>query len=152
MINDYQDELTTTVGPPVTSKQSIVGTAGTAIIGGKVKDGGAAGDWGAGETYAARLRCVDALSGATGGLQVDIVTDSNSNLTTAPVVLATKTIPAASLVANSVFMIGLIQPGTRKRYLGVKLTPLSTNSTTGTVIVFLGNAEDSSPQNRVNSI
>jgi hypothetical protein len=152
MINDYQDELTYTAGPPATSKQTVVGNFGTAIIGGKVKDGGANGDFGAGETIAVRLRTVTALLGATGGLQCDLVTADNAGLTTNPVVLATKTLTLAQMVINSVFQLFLIPPGTRKRYLGIKLTPLTANSTAGEVIVWLANAEDSSPQNRVNNI
>jgi hypothetical protein len=151
MINDYADELTYTAGPPATSKQSIVGVAGTAIIGGKVKDGGAAGDWGAGCDYDVYLRVPTALVGATGGIQVDVVTDTAPGLATAPTVLATKTIPAASVTLNSLHYIGKIAAGTRKRYLGAKVTPLTTNSTAGEVIIGLKPC-GAGPQNRVNSL
>lgn len=137
MLIDYGDELTYTAGPPATSKQSIVGNAGTAIVGGKVKDAVAARDWAAGEALFAWLRCVTALVGATGGVQVDIVAADNAALTTNPVTLATKTIAAAALVANALISIGTLAPGSKKRYLGVKLTPLTTNSTAGEVIVGL---------------
>jgi len=124
MILDYDNELTYTAGPPATSKQSIVGTAGTAIIGGRVLDGGAAQDWAAGEVKEWFLRCVTALVGA-----------DNAGLTTNPVVIATRTIAAASLTANALIPLPSPYPGTKKRFLGVKLTPLSTNSTAGEVIV-----------------
>jgi hypothetical protein len=152
MINDYQDELTYTVGPPATSKQTIVGVAGTAIVGGKVKDGGAAGDWGAGSIMKALLRVVTAVVGATGGIQFDLVGADNALLTTNPVVLATKTIPTATLILNYVAKLFEVPAGTRKRYLGIKITPLTTNSTAGEVIVSLVPGEDAAPQDRVNSL
>lgn len=151
MLNDYMDEVTYD-STNKTSKQSVVGTAGTAIIGGKVKDGGAAGDWASGNAMKAVARTVDALVGATGGVQVDVVTDTAPGLATSPTVLATKTITAAQFTANALFEIGKLAPGTRKRYLGVKLTPLTTNSTAGSIIVWLVPDEDATPQNRVNSI
>jgi hypothetical protein len=148
-ICDYDDELTHTAGPPATSKQSIVGVAATAIVGGTVKDGGAARDWGAGELRLAFLRCVTALVGATGGVQVDIVTADNAALTTNPVVLSTRTIAAAALLANTLHALPPLAAGTRKRYLGVKLTPLATNSTAGEVIVGFMD-KDGRPQDGVN--
>lgn len=150
-LNDYQDELTTTAGPPVTSTQSIVGNAATAINGGKVKDGGAAGDWGAGEPIKAWMRVTTAAVGATGGVQFDIVTSAASTLTS-PTVLTTKTIATASLTINSLHYIGTLKPGTRLRYLGAQITPLATATTAGSVILFLTKGADSTPQDRVNSI
>lgn len=147
-ICDYADELTYD-GTNKTSRQSIVGVAGAAIIGGRVKDGVAAKDWGAGEDRRAYLRCVDALVGASGGLQVDIVAADDGALVTNPTVLATKTIPAAQLTANSLHQLPRLAAGARKRRLGVKLTPLTTNSTAGSVVVgFLD--KDGAPQDGVN--
>lgn len=150
MINDYLDELTHDATND-RSNQSIVGTAGTAIVGAKVKGGGAAGDWGTGAILKPFLRCVDALVGATGGLQVDLVTADNEALTTNPVVLATRTIAAGSLLANTLHSLPLPAPGTRKAWFGVKLTPLTTNSTAGSVIVGL-QPVDALPQDRVNAL
>ncbi len=151
MICDYSDELTYTAGPPATSKQSIVGVAGTAIVGGRVKDGGAARDCAAGEPKAAYLRCVTAAVGATGGVQVDIVGADNALLTTNPVVLATKTIATAALTANSLHSLPLLAAGSQKRHLGVKITPLTTATTAGEVIVGLVPA-NARPQNSARAI
>lgn len=150
MITDYMDELTHDPTLDV-SQQSIVGVAGTAIIGAKVKDGGAAGDWASGQILKPYLRCVAAAVGATGGIQVDIVTDTAPGLATAPTVLSTKTIPTASLTANSLHSLPQLAPGTRKRYLGVKITPLATATTAGSVIVGF-EPLDGTPQDRVNAL
>lgn len=135
MISDYDDELTRTAGPPATSKQSIVGTAGAAIVGGRVKDSIAARDWAAGEPPFLRLQCVTALVGATGGLQADIVVADDAALTTNPVVIGGRKIAAAALTTGALIPLGSLLPGTSKRYLGLKLTPLTTDSTQGEVIV-----------------
>lgn len=148
---DYSDELTYTVGPPATSKQSIVGAFGTAIVGGRVKDGGGAKDWGAGELIKVLIRVVTAVAGASGGVQFDVVGADNALLTTNPVVLATRTIPTASLLINTLFSIGVIGAGSKKRFLGVKATPLTSNSTTGEVIVWLA-PPDSAPQDAANAV
>jgi hypothetical protein len=150
-IIDYGDELTYTAGPPATSKQSFIGVAGTAIVGGRVKDGVGAKDWGAGEILWAIVRIVTALVGATGGVTFDIVGADNAALTTNPVVFATRTIPAASLLINTVFSIGAILPGSNKRYLGVKMTPLTSNSTAGEAVVALV-PPDARPQDGVNML
>ena len=152
MILDYDDELTYTAGPPATSKQSIVGTAGTAIIGGKVKNANAARDWGAGELLTAYVRVVTALVGASGGVQFDIVGADNAGLTTNPVVLATRTIAAASLTINTVFSLPCTMAGSKKQYLGVKITPLTSNSTAGEVIVGFFGDKDARPQDNVNAL
>jgi hypothetical protein len=150
MIGDYMDELTHDATNDV-SLQSIVGTAGTAIVGGKVKDGGAAGDWGAGCEMQPVVRIGTAVAGASGGVQFDIVTADNALLTSNPVVLSTRTIATASLTANSLHRLPQLAPGTRKRHLGVKVTPLTSDSTAGTAMVGLQPC-GSTPQNRVNNI
>lgn len=134
-ILDYNDELTWTSGATPPSKQTVVGNFGTAIIGGRVKDAGRARDWGAGEPKFFYLRFVTALAGATGGLQVDLVGADNAALTTNPVVLSTKTIALAAALVNTVHQLPVLAAGSNKRYFGVKLTPLTANSTTGEVIV-----------------
>jgi len=139
MITDFNDELTYNASLDPTSKQSIVGNFGTAIIGGRVKDAGAGytRDWGAGECAEAYVQMRTAVAGASGGVQFDIVAADDAGLVTNPVVLATRTIPAASLVLSSIHSIGRLAAGSQKRRLGCKITPLGSNTTTGEAIVGL---------------
>lgn len=151
MILDYRDELSRTAGPPATSKQSIVGVAATPIVGGRVKDAGAARDWASGETKHTYVRTVDALVGATGGVQVDIVAADNEALTTNPVVLSTITILAAAFLANELHAMPALKAGSQKRYLGAKFTPLTTASTAGSLICGFTD-KNGRPQNSANAI
>ncbi len=153
MINDFSDELTYTSGGSPSSKQTVVGNFGTAIIGGRVKDAGAGyvKDWASGELHAWYVRFYTALAGATGGLQVDLVAADNAALTTNPVVLATKTIALAAALVNTVHALPRPTPGTRKRFFGVKLTPLTANSTTGEVVVGAP-PPDGLPQEEANAL
>lgn len=151
MILDFNDELSYDASGK-TSKQSIVGTAATAIIGGRYKDAGQARDWAAGETKHPYVRTVDALVGATGGVQVDIVGADNPGLTTNPVVLSTRTITAAEFVANKVYPLPPLTPGTKKRYLGAKFTPLTTNSTGGSLICGFRSKDGAPQQNGANTL
>jgi hypothetical protein len=149
-ILDYDDELSWD-STNKTAKQSIVGNAGAAIVGGKAKDAGAARDWATGETLHPYVRTVDALTGATGGVQVDIVGADNAALTTNPVVLSTITIPQASFLANKLFAMPALTPGSKKRWVGAKFTPLTTNSTAGTLVCgFI--SRDGRPQDGVNTL
>ncbi len=154
MILDYRDELTRTAGPPATSKQSYVGAVGVAIIGGQVKDAGvgAVKDWGSGETKYTYLRNVTAAAGAGfTGLQVDIVAADDAALVTNPVVLATKTIPVAQLLANKAIAMPPLAAGSPRRRLGLKMTPVGAASTAGEAIVGFA-SKDGRPQNTANSL
>lgn len=151
MINDYNDELTRDTTLDV-SEQSFVGPAATAIIGGHVKDGGAAGDWATGDRKVPHVRITAALAGAgCTGVTVDVVCDTAADLVTAPTVLSTKTILAADAVINSIHAMPPLLPGTRKRYLGVKMTPNGAASTAGKMIVGLHRPGEL-PQNRVSTL
>jgi hypothetical protein len=142
MFLDYDDELTTAAGQAVTA----------AAIGTKVKDAGAARDWAAGEPVAAYARVTGAAaSNPTTSMTIDIVAADNAALTTNPVVLATTTVLAAALTANSVHALPLLKAGANKRYLGVKFTPNGGNATTGSFIAGLCPAEGR-PQDGVNSL
>lgn len=153
MINDFGDELTYTSGGSPSSKQSIVGNAGTAIVGGRVKDAGAGytKDWASGELHRWIVRVVTAVAGASGGVQFDLVAADNAALTTNPVVLATRTIAAAALLINTLHALPIPNPGTRKRYFGLKVTPLTSNSTAGEIVVEAVPPEGV-PQNEANSL
>jgi hypothetical protein len=151
MLLDYSDELSRTAGPPATSKQSIVGNAAAAIVGGRVKNAGAARDWATGEAKFPYVRTVDALTGATGGVQVDIVVADDATLATNAVVLSTITIAQADFLANKLFAMPALKPGYKRQYCGAKFTPITTNSTAGSLICGF-RSKDGSPQNAAHSI
>lgn len=150
MVNDYENEFTRTgaIGSPGTSKQSIVGTAGAGIVGGRVLDAGAPIDWGAGQVIFPYLRCTSSLVGATGGVQVDIVAADDAGLVTNPAVVSSQVIPASALTAGSVHALPGIRAGAKRRRLGAKLTPLGTANTAGEVIVGITDM-NGRPQNNV---
>jgi hypothetical protein len=121
-ILDYDDEFTTAGG------QAVTATA----IGTRVKDAGAAKDWGAGEELFAYARVTgDAASNPTTSMTIDIIGADNAALTTNPVVLATTTVLVAALTANSLHRVGMLKGGSNKRYLGCKFTPNGGDATTG---------------------
>ncbi len=121
-ILDYDNEFTTAAGQAVTAD----------AIGTKVKDAGAAIDWGAGEPVAAYARITaDAASNPTTSETVDIVAADNALLTTNPVVLATVTILAAAATANSLHRLGVLKAGYQKRYLGCRFANTGGAPTTG---------------------
>lgn len=81
------------------------------------------------------LSVATAFTGLT-ALQADFVSDSNPNLTTAPVIhVSTGAIPVASLVPGYVYAVKL-PAGSYKRYLGVKYTVTGTG-TGGTIDAFI---------------
>jgi hypothetical protein len=153
MLLDYEDEFTRTgaIGSAGTSKQSVIGAAGTAIVGGRVKDFRAAVDPGAGECIYPYIRVPTALVGATGGVQVDIVAADDAALATNPVVLSTRTVLLAEAVINSVHAMPALRAGAKKRYLGVKMTPLGAAASAGELIVGLTDM-NGRPQNGVNAL
>lgn len=137
------------------SNQSVVGAFGTAIISKNVMDMGVPANTKQ-NTLAQNAQVnnfdathiifncqfVEALAGATGGLKIDIVTDSASDLITAPVVLYSITVPLASAVAGYEVPLRLLPMGLTKRYLGLKFTPLTANSTTGKIDAYIGTAKN----------
>jgi hypothetical protein len=140
MILDYDDELTTAAG------QAVTATA----IGTKVKDAGAARDWGAGESVTPYARVTaTAASNPTTSMQIDFIGADNAALTTNPVVLSTKTILAAALLASSVHSFPPLLAGSNKRYFGVKFTPVGGNATTGAFVAGLVD-RTARPQDGVN--
>lgn len=137
------------------SAQSVVGAFGTAIISKNVIDMGAPanvprntllGQNAQVNNFDAscipfNCQVVETLVGGSGGVKVDIVTDSASDMITAPVVLASYTIPAAS-VAGYELPIKEIPMGLVKRYLGLKFTPLTSNTTAGKIDAYIGTAKN----------
>lgn len=98
----------------------------------RVKDAGAARDWGAGEhvvpyfALVAGVACVVETS-----IKVDIVASTTIALTGSAVILSTITILAAALntTAGAVFQMPALLAGSARRYLGCILT-VTTNPTT----------------------
>jgi hypothetical protein len=137
------------------SNQSVVGVFGTAIISKNVIDMGVPANVKRNSLIAdnSQVNNFDAadipfncqvtttLVGGSGGVRVDIVTDSDPGLLTAPVVLASYTIPALS-AAGYELPIKYIPMGLSKRYLGLKFTPLTSNTTVGTIDAYIGTAKN----------
>jgi hypothetical protein len=132
-ILDYADEFTTKDGQAVTA----------AAIGTKVKDAGAGRtaaatptrDWGSGTPLVAYARVTGAAaSNPITSMTIEIIAADNAALTTNPVVLASTSVLAAALTANSLHRIGALKAGSPKRYLGCKFTPVGGNATTGAFI------------------
>lgn len=142
MILDYDDEFTTSGGQAVTA----------AAIGTKVKDATNARDWGAGQEIAAYARVTStAASNPTTSMTIDVIGADNAALTTNPVVLATITVLAAALTANSVHNVGVLKAGAKKQYLGCKFTPNGGDATTGKFVCGLV-GEGARTQNKVASL
>jgi hypothetical protein len=138
-ILDYDDELTTAGG------QAVTATA----IGTRVKDAGAAKDWGAGEELFAYARVTgDAASNPTTSMTITIEGADNAALSSNAVVLATTTVLVAALTPNSLHRIGPLKPGSNKRYLGCRFTPVGGDATTGKFKVGLA-LESALPQDGV---
>lgn len=137
------------------SNQTLVGAFGTAIISKNVIDMGVPANVKRNSLIAdnAQVNNFDAshipfncqvtttLVGGSGGVRVDIVTDSASDMITAPVVIGTFTIPALS-AAGYELPIKEIPMGLTKRYLGLKFTPLTSNVTVGTIDAYIGTAKN----------
>lgn len=135
--------------------QTVVGTAGVAIVSKNIIDMGEV----AGvprmalkqptykNNYDAacvplHIQIVEDLAGATGGLKIDVVNADNQALSTNPVVLYTTTIALADAKAGKVVLIKELPMGITKRYLGLKFTPLTADSTKGAVSAFVTTAKD----------
>jgi hypothetical protein len=121
-ILDYDDEFTTAGG------QSMDGAA---AIGTRVKNAGAAKDWGAGEPLTPYVRVLGADSDVVTSMQFDFIGADNAALTLNPVVLSTKTVLKAALLTNSLHRMPRLLGGSNKQYLGVKFTPAGGNQANG---------------------
>lgn len=139
-ILDYDDEFTTKDGQAITA----------AAIGTKQKDALKARDWGAAICAVPYARVTGtAASNPTTSMQIDVIAADDAVLTGNPVVLSTKTVLAAALVANSVHNLPRLLAGTKRRFLGMKFTPIGGNATTG---AFIGGLihDSARPQDGVN--
>lgn len=136
MINDLQDEFTTTGSQVCT---------GAAAIGTKVKNAGAAKDWGAGELKVPFVR-IDVASDVVTSMKFDIIAADDAALTTNAVVLSTITVLTAALTADSLHAMPALLAGYERQYLGCKFTPAGGNGTVGTFICGLSGDKDGRPQ------
>lgn len=104
-------------------------------------------DTGAGEKLVALYKVVDANSDVGTSLAFKVVTDDDGAGTN-EVVLLTKTVLVAALTtAAGVVRIGTIDPGTRKKYLRIKVTTAGNAATAGLIAVWLQPGDDSTPAN-----
>jgi hypothetical protein len=107
-------------------------------------------DWASGEIiipYVA-ITPAAAFNPTTSG-QFDVIAAANVDLTTtvtsvngdgvsrAPVVISTKTVLVAALTAGTVFSLPALIPGTKRRYLGMKVTCVGGSATTGAIVAGL---------------
>lgn len=88
------------------------------------------------------IQVVDDFAGNTGGLTVEIINADNAALSTNPVTLYAATIPLASLKKGYSLLIKELPMGIKKQFVGLKFTPLTANSTAGSVDAFITTAKD----------
>lgn len=132
---------------PIDSAQGpIIATA----VANHVNDSGSSRgrDWATGEPVFPYLRVKQAFNNLT-SLQVDIIAADANDLTGNPVVLSTKTILLAALLANTLHYLNALAPGTIRRFLGAKFTVNGIAPSTGTVICGL-RSRGAMPQDGVN--
>lgn len=82
------------------------------------------------------IAVVQALTGASGGVRVDIIQSANENMSS-PDVLYSYTIPAANFVVGFRVPIKELPMGINKRYVALRYAPLTSNSTTGAITAFI---------------
>lgn len=155
MYQDLQSSFTKDMASSAnTSSQTVVGAFGTAILSKNVIDMGVpantprqalsqnaqANNFDAAD-IPFNCQVVETLVGGSGGVRVDVVTDSASDLVTSPVVIGSFTIPALSAAGYEV-PLKYIPMGLVKRYLGLKFTPLTSNTTAGKVDAYIGTAKN----------
>lgn len=131
---DFDDQLTLDQSSTVKG-QLVTATA----IGGRQK--GVVGqprDWGSGESVFAFFAVTNAApSNPTTSMTVDIVGADDAALATNAVVLSTRTVLTAALLAGRSFGMPNLQAGNRRAILGCRFTPNGGNATTGAYVVGL---------------
>lgn len=135
---DQDDELT------LNTSATIRGQAFTATaIGGRQK--GVVGqprDWGAGEPVFGYVAVTPAAAfNPTTSATIDLVGADDAALTTNQVILSTRTIPVASLLAGKSFGLPALSSGTRRAILGCRVTANGGAATTGALVIGLVQAD-----------
>jgi hypothetical protein len=131
---DMDDELT------LNTSATIRGQAFTATaIGGRQK--GVVGqprDWGGGEPIFAYFIVTPAANfNPTTSATVDIVAADDAALATNAVVLSTRTVLTAQLLAGRIFGMPALASGTRRAILGARVTANGGAATTGALVIGL---------------
>src|SRR3954464_14811887 len=117
MLLDLDDELTLNQGATAALKGQLV--TATAIGGRQKGVVGQPRDWGAGEPVFAYFAVTPAANfNPTTSATVDIVAADDAALSTNAVVLATRTVLVASLLAGRIFGLPALASGTRRAILG----------------------------------
>jgi hypothetical protein len=128
---DMDDEFT--LNQSATTKGQLV--TATAIGGRQKGVVGTPRDWGAGEPVFAYFAVTPAAaSNPTTSMTVDIVGADDAALSTNAVVLSTRTVLVAALLAGRSFGMPALQAGVRKAVLGCRFTPNGGNATTGAYV------------------
>lgn len=144
----YQDLQST-----FSQAQTIVGVAGTPIVSTNVIDMGAPantprlalGQNAYKNVFDAphiplEIAVVEDLAGASGGVTVSVIQSDAENMGT-PDVLHSFTIPAADFKVGYRLPIKELPMGINKRYIALRYTPLTSNSTAGKITSFIPTAK-----------
>jgi hypothetical protein len=131
MLLDMDDEFT--LNQSATTKGQLV--TATAIGGRQKGVVGQPRDWGAGEPVFAYFAVTPAAnSNPTTSMTVDIVAADDAALATNAVVLSTRTVVTASLLAGRIFGMPALASGTRRAILGCRFTANGGAATTGAYV------------------
>jgi hypothetical protein len=99
-------------------------------------------DWGAGEPVFAYFAVTPAAAfNPTTSATVDIVAADDAALTTNAVVLSTRTVLTAALLASRSFGLPALSTGTRRAILGARVTANGGAATTGALVIGLVHAD-----------
>lgn len=117
----------------------------TLVFGSQIDTGNLTKDLGNGQDLYLVVQVDTSIIGTTGAgsFTVQLVTDSNVNMTTSPVVLASSasyvtntTAQTGSTAGSTLWSINLPQ-GSYKQYLGLKIVPVTYAISAGTISAFL---------------
>ena len=125
--------------------QSLVGNAGTAQLGAFSVDANPAAnqgvDWGEGAPIYLKWLITTTLVGCT-GLTINVVSDSNANLTTTPVVLASANAPALTAGTFGYLVVPPSIGSMGQEFYGASFTPTGANCTAGAIVAEFTNVVD----------
>jgi hypothetical protein len=138
MLIDYEQELTTATGQAFTA--SGYGT--------KNYDQKGPADVGLGDVDASLMfKVVGADFNNATSLDVALVTDDDGAGTNEVTLITKNFLLAALTKAAGVRRVGVVAPGTRKRYLRAKITVNGTAPTQGKIQAWIGTGDDAAPAN-----
>jgi hypothetical protein len=138
MIIDYEQELTTAGGQAVTANG----------YGTKNYDQKGPVDGALGAPLHAFMQVVGANFNNLTSLDIAIVGDDDGAGTNEVVILTKNFLLAALTTALGVRRLGILPPGTRKKFLREKHTVTGTAPTTGKIVVWFSKGDDVAPANQ----